>query len=249
MAAWLGLILPFALVLARTSAFLGVLPLFSSRTIPRQAKVGLAVLMTIFYAMLVPPIDVAGGQMKALAAVVLVGREALCGLGLGLAARLVFVAMQQGGVLIGRQMGFAFASIIDPSSGESTQPFGLYMDTLFTLLFLIAGGHHLLLRLIGRSYEVLPVGSAADFGALASAVSAAGSAMLLFALKLAAPLLAAILILSVVLGVLARVLPEMNVLLTSLPLRVGVGLLTAVAMVPLLETFVREITGWMGRLL
>jgi flagellar biosynthetic protein FliR len=248
MTPWLRLILPFALVLARTSAFIGVLPLVSSRTVPRHLRVGLAVLLTVFFAWSIPP-AAAIGKVKALSAAVMLAREALCGLGLGLAVRLVFVAVQQGGVLIGRQMGFAFASIVDPSSGENTQPFGLYMDTLFTLLFLVAGGHHLLLRMIGRSYQAFPIAGGPDFGVMASAVTAAGSAMLLFALKLAAPLLAAILILTVVLGVLARVLPEMNILLLSLPLRVGAGLLLAVAMVPVLETFVHEIIGWMEKLL
>ena len=95
----------------------------------------------------------------------------------------------------------------------------------------------------------MPVAGGPDFGALAAGVLAAGSAMLLFALKLAAPVLAGFLILAVVLGVLARVLPEMNILLMSLPLRVAVGLILAMAMLPLLQSFTYEVAEWLNRFL
>jgi len=246
---WIDLLLPFVLILARTTAFLAVLPLFSSRSVPRVLKAGLAVLMTVFFAHGTPPPGVGAGQGSVLWSLVLLCREILCGLALGLAARMIFYAVQQGGILIGRQMGFYMASILDPSTGQQTQPFGMYMEMMFTLLFFAVGGHRTLLRLIARSYEVLPVAGEVDFGALAAGVLAAGSTMLLFALKLAAPMLAAFLILGVVLGVLARVLPEMNILLTSLPLRVAAGLAMAVAMVPALQGFTEEVAQWLNRFL
>jgi flagellar biosynthetic protein FliR len=249
MRTWVGLLLPVGLIFARTTAFVVVLPLFGSPMVPRVLKAGLAVMMTAFLATSLPAPALPVGCDRLIPAAILLAREALCGLALGLAARLVFTAIQQGGILMGRQMGFALAAIIDPTSGESTEPFGVYFETVFMLLFFLAGGHHLLLRLIGRSYEVLPPGGAVDFGVLAAGVLAAGSTMLLLALKLAAPMLAAFLILAVVLGVLARVLPEMNILLESLPLRVAVGLVLAVAMVPLLQTFTDEVGGWLNRFL
>jgi len=249
MGTWLGLLLPFAMVFARTTAFVFVLPLFSSRSAPAMLRAGLGVLLTVFFAHLVPAPGGSGASVSAILGVVLLTREILCGLAIGLGARLIFNAVQQGGILIGRQMGFAMASVIDPSTGQETQPFGMYMDIVFTLLFFVAGGHHLLIRLVQRSFDVMPVGGELDFGVLAAGVLAAGSAMLLFALKLAAPVLAGFLVLAVVLGVLARVLPEMNVLLMSLPLRVAVGLLLAMAMVPVLSSFTEEIGGWINRFL
>jgi len=246
---WVGLLLPFTLILARTTAFLAALPLFSTPSAPRMLKAGLALLLTVFFGHFAPPAGVAAGGARLLAASVLLAREALCGLALGLAARMIYTAVQQGGILIARQMGFYMASIVDPSTDQETEPLGLYFDVLFMLLFLAAGGHHLLLRLVARSFQVMPLAGEFDFGALAAGVLAAGSAMLLFSLKLAAPMLAAFLVLGVVLGVLARVLPEMNVLLTSLPLRVAAGLGLAVAIIPSLEAFTEEIAHWMNRLL
>jgi len=246
---WVRLLLPFALVFARTTAFFSVLPLLSWRTVPMRVRAGIAVMVSVFFAIILPPPPAARQVGHWLAAALLLGQETLCGLALGLAARLIFAAIQQGGTIIGRQMGFALAFIIDPSTGERVRPFGSFLEMIFALLFLAAGGHHLLLRLVARSYEVIPLGQGVDFGVLASGVLAAGSAMLMFALKLAAPLLAAFLILAVVLGVIARVLPEMNVLLASLPLRVGIGLFMAAALVPVLQTFTEELAQWMNRFL
>ena len=157
MTVWLGLLLPVAMVFARTTAFVFTLPLFSSRSVPALLKAGLGMMLTVFFAHVVAAPAGAGGPVSPILMIVLLAREALCGLAIGLAARLIFTAVQQGGILIGRQMGFAMASVIDPSSGQQTQPFGIYLDVVFSLLFFAAGGHHLLLRLLQRSFDVLPV--------------------------------------------------------------------------------------------
>jgi len=237
--------LPFFLLLGRTSAFLLVLPVFGWRALPVRVRAALAVLMTLFFAMVIPP-PARTLSANGLGVAILLVREILCGLALGLAARLVFTAAQQAGRIAGRQMGFALASIIDPVSGEQGQPIGTLFEVTFTIFFLAAGGHHLLIRMIGGSYEAFPLASVPSMAALSEGVLRAGSQMLLFALKLVAPLLAAFLILSVILAVLARVLPEMNVLLASLPLRVGVGFLLAAAIMPTLNGFATELARWMN---
>ncbi|MBS3734262.1 MAG: flagellar biosynthetic protein FliR [Phycisphaerae bacterium] len=241
------LLLPFMLLLGRVAAFFSVLPIFGWRALPMRVRAGIALLVTIFFAMLLPPAPETLGDVHWAAAALLLIREILVGLALGLAARLVFTAAQQAGRIIGRQMGFALANIIDPVSGAGAQPVGLLFEVTFALFFLTAGGHHLLLLALSKSYEAFPVARTPQIGALTEAVLAAGSAMLLFALKLAAPLLAAFLILAVVLAILARVLPEMNILLTALPLRVAVGLFMAAALMPALHGFARELADWLSR--
>ena len=245
---WIHILLPFMLLLARVGAFFVVLPIFGSSTVPVRVRAGVALAVTLFFAHVMPyPFDVAGVHW--LAAVVLTVREVLCGLALGLAARLVFLAAQQAGQIAGRQMGFMDAGVIDPTSGERSRPLGVFVEMTFTLLFLAAGGHRLLLLLIARSYEAFPAGGPPETAVLARAVLDAGAGMLLFALKLAAPMLAAFLLLAIVLGVLARVLPEMNILLASFPLRMGLGLFMAAQLVPLLGSFTEELADWMNRTL
>lgn len=244
---WISILLPFFLVLARVTAFFAVLPLFSWEMLPMRIRVAIALLITIFFAYVVPMPRLAPEQMHWLAATVLMLREALCGLALGMVARLIFSAVQQGVAMGTQQMGFADAGIIDPDSGESSQAIVTIFQMLFAVLFLGLGGHHLLLMAIDQSYRAFPIGQSPDPGVLAESVLTAGAMMMLFALKLAAPLLAGFLLLSVILGVIARVMPEMNILMASLPLRVGLGMFLAILVMRTLGTFAAELADWMNQ--
>ena len=102
--------------------------------------------------------------------------------------------------------------------------------------------------IISRSYEAFPAGSVPTIPVLAEGIVSAGSTMLMAGLKLAAPILAAFLVLMVILAVLARMVPEMNILFISLPMRVGLGLLMVVVFLPFISTFVTEFADWMGKL-
>lgn len=245
---WVKLLLPFALLLGRISAFFAVLPLFSWRALPMRIRAAMALMVTIFFAIITPRPALAD-SISPLAAGILLAREIICGLALGMAARFVFMSVQQGGRYIGRQMGLAMAQVMDPTTGERTQPIGMFFDMIFALFFLAAGYHRLLVLLIGRSYQVWPVGTTPTLGALTEGLVKAGSVMLLFALKLAAPLLAAFLVLSVVLAILARILPEMNILMTSFPLRIGLGIFMAAAIMPTMSSFTAELGQWMSQFL
>ena len=248
METWTSIFLPFGLILARISGFFAVLPIFGSPTLPMRVRAAAALLISIFFAMILPrPALVA--DVAPLAAGVLIAGEILCGLALGMAASLVFRGVQVGARFAGRQMGLAFASTVDPTSGEQAAPVAIIFETAFTLLFLVAGGHRLLLMAIRRSYEAFPVGVIPNASAMVMAIVKSGQAMLMFGLKLAAPVIAAFVVLSVILAVLARVLPEMNILMLSFPLRVGLGLFMAAAIMPAMNGFTIEIAQWMNKFL
>ena len=241
-------LLAFVMVLTRISAFFMVLPVFGWRTIPVRIKVGLTVLLSIFFS-IITPLAIEPKRVSVLEAVLLIANEATYGLALGLVAAIVFSAVKLSGRIIERQMGLAMAQVLDPLTGERTQPLGSLLEMIFIILFLSANGHHLLLLIISKSYEAFPVGSIPTVPVLTAGVIKAGSAMLIASLKLAAPMLAAFLLLMVVLAVLARIVPEMNILFISLPLRVGLGLLTVTIFLPFINGFVAEFADWMGKLL
>ena len=241
-------LLAFAMVLTRISAFFLVLPVFGWKSIPVRIKVALIVLLAVFFSV-VTPLATEPEGVSVLEAILLIANEATYGLALGLIVTFVFTAVKFSGRIIERQMGLAMAQILDPMTGERTQPLSSLLEMIFIILFLSANGHHLLLLIISRSYETFPVGSVPTIPVLAGGVIKAGSAMFLLGLRLAAPMLAAFLLLMVVLAVLARMIPEMNILFISLPLRVGLGLLMAAIFLPFLNGFVAEFADWMGKLL
>ena len=241
-------LLGFFMVLTRISAFFLILPIFGSKTIPVRIKVALTIVLTIFFSMIIPmPID--SKQISVIESILLLANETTYGLALGLIVYFIFTSVKFCGRIIERQMGLSMAQILDPLSGENTQALGALLEMIFILLFLSANGHHLFLFIISRSYEAFPAGSIPSISVLVEGIIKAGSTLLMAGLKLSAPILAAFLVLMVILAVFARMIPEMNILFISLPMRVGMGLLMVAIFLPFLNTFVTEFADWMGKLL
>ena len=241
-------LLGFTLILTRVSAFFLVLPLFSWKSIPVRVKVSMAVLLSVFFST-VTQVGVEAERVCVVEAVLLILNESLYGLALGLIANFLFSAVKLGGRIAERQMGLAMAQVLDPLTGERSQPLSSLLEMIFMILFLSANGHHLLLMTISRSYAAFPVGGPLRISALVGGVVEAGSVMLVAGLRLSAPMVAAFLLLLVVLAVLARIVPEMNILFVSLPMRVGLGLLMAVIFLPLLSRCVSEFSDLLGTVL
>ena len=248
MALMIEKLLGFVMVLTRISSFFLVLPVFGWQSIPVRIKVAMTVLLAIFFTMIIP-FSIDSGRISTAEAVLLIANEATYGLALGLVAAIVFAAVRLSGRIIEREMGLAMAEILDPLTGEREQPLGSLLEMIFIILFLSANGHHLFLLIISRSYESFPAGSIPTIPVLAEGIVQAGSTMLIHGLKLAAPILAAFLLLMVILAVLARMVPEMNILFISLPLRVGLGLLMVAIFLPFFSSFVDECAKLMGKLL
>jgi flagellar biosynthetic protein FliR len=241
-------LLGFAMVLTRISGFFMLLPVFGWKTIPVRVKVAMTVLIAIFFS-IITPLAIEPQNVSLPEAILLIANEATYGLALGLVVVILFSVVKLSGRIIERQMGLLMAQIIDPLTGERTQPLGSLLEMIFVILFLSANGHHLFLLIISKSYEAFPAGSIPTMPVLATGVINAGSTMFLAGLRLAAPMLAAFLVLMVVLAVLARIVPEMNILFISMPLRVGMGLLMAAMFLPFINGFVAEFAEWMGKLL
>jgi len=248
MALMIEKLLGFVMVLTRISAFFLVIPVFGWQSIPIRIKVAMTVMLAIFFSMIIP-VPVVAGRVSNAEAVLLLANEATYGLALGLVAAIVFAAVKLSGRIIERQMGLAMAEILDPLTGERAQPLGSLLEMIFIMLFLSANGHHLFLLIISRSYQSFPAGSIPTIPVLTEGIIQAGSTMLIHGLKLAAPILAAFMLLMVVLAVLARMVPEMNILFISLPLRVGLGLLMVAIFLPFISSFVGEFAQLMGKLL
>ncbi len=241
-------LLGFAMVLTRISAFFLVVPVFSWKTIPARIKVSAVLLVSVFFS-LASPSMVHSADISVVESVLLMSNEAIYGFALGLIVVLVFSAVKISGRIIERQMGFAMAQVLDPLTGERTQPVSALIEIVFVLLFLSANGHHMFLLIISRSYEAFPAGSIPTTGLMVEGVIKASETMLIASLRLAAPMLAVFLLLLVVLAVFARIMPDMNILFISMPLRVGLGLLMAGIFLPFVQGFMAEFSDWMDKIL
>jgi flagellar biosynthetic protein FliR len=248
MALMIEKLLGFTMVLTRISAFFLVVPIFGWKSIPARIKVAMTLLVTIFFMMIIP-FRIDAEKVSALEAILLLANEATYGLALGLIVTVLFATIKFSGRFIERQMGMAMAQVMDPLTGERAQPLSSLFEMIFIIIFLSANGHHMFLLIISRSYEAFPAGSIPTITVLSDGVIKAGSAMFIAGLKIAAPMLAAFILLLIVLAVLARVVPEMNILFISLPMRVGLGLLMTVIFLPFISSFVAEFADLMNKIL
>ena len=242
------MLLGFALILTRISAFFLVLPVFGWQVVPVRLKAALAIFLSLFF-YTVTPLRFHPAHVSSLMAIILLAGEAAYGLALGLIVMLLFSSVQISARVIEQQMGLTMAEIVDPVTGEEASPLSSLLETIFVLLFLSANGHHLFLLIVSKSYEAFPPGTVPTIDILAGGVIETGSAMLIACLRLAAPMLAAFLILMVALALLARLVPEMNILFVSMPVQVALGMFLAAVFMPFLGGFVSEMATWMGKLL
>ncbi len=241
-------LLGFVMVLTRISAFFLVVPVFGWLIVPKTIKVAAVVLLAIFFSATSQLVAVEG-HTSAVQAALLLSAEATYGLALGIIASVLFSALKLGGRIIENQMGLSMAEILDPLTQERAQPLATMLEMIFVLAFLAANGHHLLLRIIHRSYELFPAGRIPTIADLTGSILEATSMMLVAGLRLAAPVLAAILLLLVTLAILARIVPEMNIFFISFPLRIGLGFVMLVIFVPFIDGFVSEAAKMMAKIL
>jgi flagellar biosynthetic protein FliR len=176
--------------------------------------------------------------------------ETLVGLLLGLVAQFVFGAVQMAGELAGVQMGFGLAGLIDPQSHDRAVALAQWQSTFAILLFLSVDGHHVLIQAVAESFRRVPAG-AVDLGApaLAMALAFAGEIFVL-ALKVAAPVLVLVLLVNGCLGALAKLIPQLNVMVVGFPISVAAGLFVLAAAQPytlrLLEGAFARLGGTLG---
>ncbi len=241
-------LLGLALIVTRISACFLVLPVFGWRAIPVRIKAAATILLSVFFGA-ITPLGIDPADVSTVTAITLLMSEAVYGLALGLILALLFSVVQLSGRIVEQQMGLTMAEIVDPLTGEEVNPLSSLLEMVFVLLFLSADGHHLFLLVISRSYSAFPPGSIPTVELLASGLIQTGSAMFIAALRLAAPMLAAFLLLMVALALLARLVPEMDILFLSMPIRAALGLFMAATFLPFVGGFVGEMADWMAKLM
>ena len=212
----------FLLCLARIIALIAAIPAFAGSGISAQSKVILAftTALLLFPAMAphTPRVEFTLASFG-----LLIVNEVLIGVLIGLVAQLVFTAITFGGTVIGYQMGFAAANIFDPQTTQQLSLMSQFINVLALLAFLAMNGHHYFFRLIVESYVLLPPGLL-DFSAGAiDELMRMTSHMFVLGVKFSAPILALLLIANTVLGILARVFPQLNVFMLSFPINIGIS--------------------------
>ncbi len=213
----------FLICLARMGALVGALPVFGGSQTPPRMLAALAVTLTLVVFPVLEPFF-PRETLQPLALGLLIGQEALFGVMIGLVARLIFTAVEFGGTVVGYQMGFAAANVFDPQGQRQISLISQFQNVFAMLIFLALDMHHVFFRAVVHSYKLLPPGQFQFAAGVPYLMDLAGQ-MFVLGIKFSAPILAVLLLSGFVLGILARVFPQMNVFLLSFPLNIGVAFL------------------------
>lgn len=213
----------FFLILVRCTTVFMAAPIFSTRNFPIPGKVGLG----LFLSMILLPLNSPG--LAVLPDdfglyVLVIGQEVVVGLLIGFAAHIVFSAAHFAASLIGLQIGFSFPGVMDPTYATQTSFVDQFYSLLAALIFLAVNGHQLVILAMQRSFDVVPLGQFAADGATLERLIAVFTGSFGVAVRISLPVVGALVLADVALGLLARTVPTLNVLIVGLPIKILIGL-------------------------
>ncbi len=237
----------FVLVLVRVATMLAFVPFLGGKVVPGIIKTltAVALAFTLYpFAAAVPAVH---RWEQPLRVGLLIFSEVCFGAVMGFSARLIFKALRSAGEIIGHQMGMALARASDPVTGVETTVVANFCEALGVLVFFSVGGHRMFIRAIHKSLQEWPVGQllSADFVREITVTAAAKSFTIAF--QFAAPLVVAMFSVALIMAILARLVPEINVLIVGFPLRVGGGLVGFTLLLPRLIRSAGDLCRMMGR--
>lgn len=237
-------VLQFFASLTRVSCLFLLLPIFGDQVVPPPVRIFLAFTINL----IVYPIAVAsgGGQVAAMMAsemglLSIVLKEATLGLVLGYTAKLFFEGLAFAFGHIGTQMGFNMASVYDHQT-ETNVPVVSQMIMIFAmLLFLAVDGHHLFIKALVHSYEVVPLGGFVMTKAIAIHVLETSNQVFWIAVKLSAPMAMVVFLINCAFGIVSKAVPQINVLIVSFTVNILAGFLVLAITMPVFGTSVNEV--------
>ena len=220
---------PFLRILAVFSSA----PVFSSRSVPVRTRVALAMLLALCAQAGLPQQPVIGlTDPGAFGAVV---QQVVVGLAIGLAVRIVFASVELAGELIGLQMGLNFAGFFDPSTNSQSSTVGRFFGNTTMLLFVVMGGHLMLLQAVVASFNTFPIGGSAFESINRMQLHELGAVVFRYGLWIALPMIGMLLFINIVLGFVSRIAPQMNAFAIGFPLTITAGLIGISATLPMLD--------------
>lgn len=228
--AWLTPILwPFLRVLAVFTAA----PIFSIRAFPVRARIGLALLIAFAAQASLPDQPLIGlNDAQAFGAVL---QQVGVGLAIGFSIRLVFSAVELAGEVIGFQMGLNFAAFFDPTINSQSSAVARFFGYMTSLLFIALNGHLLVLMTVVRSFEVFPVDQNFLTALSLMKLYHLGGDLFASALWISLPVVGMLMFVNLVLGIVSRVAPQMNIYAVGFPVTLLVGLIGIAATLPMLD--------------
>jgi len=208
-------------------------PVFGASFVPVQLRLILALAIGI-PALAATHFTLPADGLASIAGLLLVAGEVMAGLALGFAIQIGFAAATLAGETIGNAMGLGFAAMVDPASGQHNPLIGQFLTIFATFLFLAMDGHLALARIIVQSYQALPPGHAWMSAESIHGLVLFGGTMFAAGLSIALPVGFALILVQLVMAMLARSAPQLNIFSVGLPATLLAGIVLMAVSAPVI---------------
>ncbi|MBI5557727.1 MAG: flagellar biosynthetic protein FliR [Deltaproteobacteria bacterium] len=214
--------LALVIIMIRVGPLLFLMPITGSRNVPSQVKILLTAATSLILVSIVP---VRAEQLPAtmLGFCVFVASEVSFAVILAVFARLIFDAVQLAGQMVDIQMGMGMAGVMDPQFGIQVSLTGQFWNLIAILIFLAINGHHLYISTLAESFTWVKPGTLHISGATFEGMMQGMTRMFFMAVKIMAPASAAVFFSHVAMGIIAKTVPQVPILIVGMPLNIGVG--------------------------
>lgn len=232
----------FLLIFVRVASFVYIAPFFSMSNTPSRVRVGLAFFISVLLYQTGPEQEVVYDTLTGYTIIVM--KEAVTGFLIGFGANLCTAVVSFAGQIADMEMGLSMASLFDPATKQQTTITGVYYNYMVLLLLMISGMHRYLLKALAETYELIPINGAVfhDDALLQALITFMGD-YIIVGFRICLPIFAVMIILNAVLGILAKVSPQLNMFAVGIQMKVLVGfcvLFVTTAMLPDAAGFIYE---------
>lgn len=223
----------YLFILLRVSSMTLMIPIFDSRNIPAMVKIGLCLsLALLVHQTLHRETFVFIGEL--IPFIIGVAGEILVGAMMGLVIRILFAAVQLAGELAAFQMGLTIANVIDPMTSTQVSIMSQIIYFAAILIFWCLDGHHLIIRVIVDSFRTIPPFGMNPSPGLFEFLMQRVVDMFVVGMRIGAPLIVSLLLTTLVIGLVARTVPQMNVFMVAMPVKIFIGLVFLAISLPMM---------------
>ena len=226
-------LLNFLLIFTRVSTILLFAPFFNSRVIPSLLKIGLALLISTIIYPFINKIDFKIYELNGTYYFLLILFEMGIGMIIGFLSTFIFVAVQTAGHMVGFSVGLAMANVFDPITNQQVSELSIIQNLFALLIFLAINGHYIFLKAIIYSFNHIPLLGFYFKKNVLKFIFKSGADIFYIAFKIAAPMLIGLLIVDIMFAIMARLAPQINIIIVGLPVKIFVGLFIFMVSMPL----------------
>jgi len=232
----------FLLVFVRMTGLFVIAPIFGRRNIPTYLKIGFSFFIALI---LINTTAITGydSNLSTIAYVLAVIKEFIVGISIGFIAYLSFTAIYIAGEVIDMQIGFGIVNVLDPVSNIQIPVTSNFYFIISMLILFAMNGHQMIIKALFDSFETLPLAGAVFDASLAEGLINVFSTVFATGFKIAAPIVSAIFLADIALGIVSKMVPQLNIFVIGMPLKILLGIVVLIITIPAFISVMEEVFG------